>query len=251
MDLVLLYYLKLLKMNKKIFYLLSFLFLISCGSGNKSNYVGSTESPKKVAKNGARPKAPILNVYNMGGVPPKDVSELVKALQKIYPNTKFAGELSFVDSAYIKNDPKGKNRYWWSKLRPHLIKTTDTKHYLTLVIVNAEVCNWDAKTKGSHANLGMSNCGGHVSTISYQRLKVNHLNNANDMMKVVIHELGHSVARLVIEREDLRFHCPDASCLMRDANNGFPYRGLISFCPSCSKAMRAKGFNLSALKLKK
>ena len=192
-----------------------------------------------------------LNVYNMGEVPSNDIDNIIKSLKKIYPNTKYAGKMSLVDSAYIKNDPNGKNRYWWSKLRPHLIKTTDTKHGLTLVIVNAEVCNWDAKTKGSHANLGVSNLGGHVSTISYQRLKVNNLNNVDDMMKVVIHELGHSVAKLVIEREDIRFHCPNAFCLMKDANNSFPYRGLTSFCPSCTKAMKAKGFNMDALKLKK
>lgn len=235
------------------FILLSLLvmFLLSCSSDSQKSkdkqYVKSKDRVEKVSK----PQNPTLNVYNMGDVPAKDVDELVIALKKVYPNTKYAGALSLVDSAYIKNAPKGKNRYWWSKLRPNLIKTTDTKRGLTLVIVNAEVCNWDAKAKGSHANLGMSNCGGHVSTISYQRLKVNHLNNVNDMMKVVIHELGHSVARLVIEREDLRYHCPNNNCLMKDANNGFPYRGLTSFCPSCSKAMKAKGFNLDALQLKK
>ena len=235
------------------FILLSLLamFLFSCNSESQEVKDKQQDKSKDRAERVSKPQTPTLYVYNMGGVPAKDVDELVAALKKVYPDTKYAGALSLVDSAYIKDDPKGKNRYWWSKLRPHLIKTTDTKRGLTLVIVNAEVCNWDAKAKGSHANLGMSNCGGHVSTISYQRLKVNHLNNVNDMMKVVIHELGHSVARLVIEREDLRFHCPNDSCLMKDANNGFPYRGLTTFCPSCSKAMKAKGFNLDALQLKK
>lgn len=235
------------------FILLSLLatFLFSCGSESQEAKDKQQVKSKDRAERVSKPHPPTLYVYNMGGVPAKDVDELVVALQKVYPNTKYAGTLALVDSAHIKNDSKGKNRYWWSKLRSHLIKTTDTKRGLTLVIVNAEVCNWDAKAKGSHANLGMSNCGGHVSTISYQRLKVNHLNNVNDMMKVVIHELGHSIARLVIEREDLGFHCPIASCLMKNANKHFPYRNLTSFCPSCSKAMRAKGFNLDALQLKK
>ena len=79
----------------------------------------------------------------------------------------------------------------------------------------------------------------------------NNLNNLNDMLKVVIHELGHSTAKLVAERKDLRYHCPNESCLMKDANNGFPYRDVTSFCPTCAKAMEAKGFNLDALRLKK
>ena len=197
------------------------------------------------------PKVPYLNVYNMGRVPSKDIDAFVNKLKQIYPEVRYSGELSLVDSAYIKNDPKGNNRYWWSKLRPHLVKTTDTKNGITLVIVNAEVCNWDKKTNGSHANLGVSNLGGHVSTVSYQRLKVNNLNNTNDMMKVAIHELGHSVARLVAERDDLRHHCQDKNCLMRDAKNGYPYRGVNSFCPSCTKAMKAKGFIVDALDLRR
>lgn len=235
---------------RKILIVLIGIMLIACGSKEQKSQ-NSDEAAKKVEKKETIQKNPVLNVFNMGGVPAKDVDELVAALKKVYPDTKYAGTLSLVDSAYIKNDPRGKNRYWWSKLLPHLKNTTDTKHGISLVVVNAEVCNWDTKKKGSHANLGMSNLGGHISTISYQRLKVNHLNNVNDMMKVVIHELGHSVARLVIEREDLRYHCPNNNCLMKDANNGFPYRGLTSFCPSCSKAMKAKGFNLDALQLKK
>jgi predicted Zn-dependent protease len=227
------------------------MFLFSCNSESQEAKDKQQDKSKDRAERVSKPQTPTLYVYNMGGVPAKDVDELVAALKKVYPDTKYAGTLSLVDSAYIKNDPRGNNRYWWSKLLPHLKKTTDTKHGLTLVIVNAEVCNWDAKAKGSHANLGMSNCGGHVSTISYQRLKVNHLNNVNDMMKVAIHELGHSVGGLVPNRKDDGGHCPDKNCLMKNANNGFPYQGLTSFCPSCSKAMKAKGFNLEALQLKK
>lgn len=238
------------KLNmKKILQLLFLCVLfVACNSKgtNKQQFEQTKTEKKDIVLS-----TPTLNVYNMGGVPMKDVNELVKALQKVYPETKYAGALALVDSAYIKNDFKGKNRYWWSKLLSHLKKATDTKRGITLVIVNAEICNWDAKTKGSHANLGMSNLGGHVSTISYQRLRVNRLNNTNDMMKVVIHELGHSVAGLVPNRKDDGGHCPDKNCLMKNANNGFPYQGLTSFCPSCSKAMKAKGFNLEALQLKK
>lgn len=222
---------------------------ISCETKEQREKQSATEPSMAKTAIVANEDIPIMNVYNMGRVPQQDVDALIGKLETVYPKVRFAGNLQLVDSAHIKNDTKGNNRYWWSKLRPHLIKTTDTKRGITLVIANAEICNWTKN--GSHANLGISNCGGHVSMVSYQRLKVNHLNNLNDMTKVAIHELGHSVARLVIEREDLRFHCPEKSCLMKDANNGYPYRGLTSFCDKCTNALKGKGFNIDALRLQK
>lgn len=238
----------------KRFSLLAFvtLLFVACGSNVQNDkHAGNHSTTQKGTQKTIKAQPPTLNVYNMGGVPAKVVQELVQTLKTIYPRTQYAGEMALVDSAYIINDAKGNNRYWWTKLQHHLEKTTDTRMGITLVLVNAEVCTWDKKSNESHANLGVSNLGGHISSISYQRLKVNHLNNNNDMMKVVIHELGHSVGRLVANRKDDGCHCPDKKCLMKNANNGFPYRGLYSFCPICSNAMKAKGFNIDALQLKK
>lgn len=69
------------------------------------------------------------------------------------------------------------------------------------------------------------------------------------IFKVAIHELGHSVARLVSDRKDLRCHCPSEICLMRDACNGYPYRNVNSFCVNCSKEMEAKGFYVGNMDL--
>jgi len=220
--------------------------LIACGSKASNGRATTNATPKERV---SKPQYPPLNVYNMGGVPPKDVEGLVKKLQSIYPNTHYSGELAFVDSTKSKNDPKGNNRYLGKKLGNHLKKTTDTKKGITLVIVNAEVCTWNNEKNESHATFGASNLGGHISTISYQRLKVNRLNNVNELTKVVIHELGHSVARLVGEREDLRHHCPHKTCLMRDAKGGYPYKNLTTFCPDCTKKMKAHGFNVESLRL--
>lgn len=221
------------------------LLFVSCGNDNsKGQEVVTKVEAKRVA-----PEAPVLYVYNMGGAPSGLVVQLVDRLKAIYPYTEYSGELAFVDSAYIKNDKKGNDRYWWSKLRPHMIKTTDTKRDISLVVINAEVCNWDKKNKGSHANLGISNLGGHVSFVSYQRLKKNGRDNVNDMLKIAIHELGHSVAGLVAGREDLRYHCPDKKCMMRDANNGYPYDGIRSFCKNCETVMKGHGFKVDHLGL--
>ena len=225
-------------MKELIFVLVVMLLFFSCGNSNSKG----NEVTTKVHTRKATPEKPILHVYNMGGVPSYLVSQLTSRLKVIYPNTVFSGDMAFVDSAYIKNDKKGNDRYWWSKLLPHMIKATDTKRGISLVVINAEVCNWDNKNKGSHANLGISNLGGHVSFVSYQRLKKNRRDNVNDMLKIAIHELGHSVGRLVAEREDLRHHCPNKNCLMKDAKNGYPYDDVKTFCQSCEGVMKGKGF---------
>lgn len=221
--------------------LLSISFLtLSCKQ--KQQEVSQRKSDKVENSEGA-----CLRVYNMGGVPQKDVDRLVRRLKLVYPNTVYAGDLAFVKNAYIANDNKGKSRYWFSKLLPYMKNKIDVRKNIALVLVNAEVCNWTKN--GSHANLGISVIGGHIAFVSYQRLKVNGLNTDNDIFKVAIHELGHSVARLVASRKDLRNHCPNKACLMRDACNGYPYRRIDSFCERCSKEMRAKGFNLKSMGL--
>lgn len=221
--------------------LLSVLFL-TLGCKQKQQEVSQRKSDKVENNEGS-----CLCVYNMGGVPQKDVDKLVRRLKSVYPNTVYAGELALVENAYIANDNKGKNRYCFSKLLPYMKDRVDVKKNIALVLVNAEVCNWTRN--GSHANLGISVLGGHISFVSYQRLKVNGLNTDDDIFKVAIHELGHSVARLAANRKDLRGHCPDNACLMRDACNGYPYRDVNSFCENCSREMQAKGFNLSSIGL--
>ena len=230
-------------MRISILMLLAALLLFSCKNNNRKGIVVVAKvQPKKVT-----PEKPILHIYNMGGAPSGKVKQLVERMKTIYPITEYSGELAFVDSAHIKNEQKGNDRYWWSKLQPHIMKTTDTKRGISLVVINAEVCNWDKKKKESHANLGISNLGGHISFVSYQRLKKNRRDNVNDMLKIAIHELGHSVGRLKAEREDLRYHCPNKNCMMRDAKNRYPYDSIVSFCQSCEMVMKEKGFNTDKL----
>lgn len=180
----------------------------------------------------------------MGSVPKSEMEKLTKRMSAVYPEVKYCGEVSLVDSARII---KSNNRYWFSKLLPHVRKTIHNKNNITLVVVNAEVCNWIKG--GSHANLGISQLGSRISFVSYQRLKVNKLNTEENMFKVAIHELGHSVARLVAERKDLRCHCPNETCLMKDAKNHFPYRNVNSFCKDCSKKMKSQNFAIDYLNL--
>ena len=87
-------------MNKSILIFAIALLLFSCENNNSKG----KEVVSKVETKKAIPEEPVLHVYNMGGAPSDIVSQLVDRLKAIYPNTEYSGELSFVDSAYIKND---------------------------------------------------------------------------------------------------------------------------------------------------
>lgn len=89
---------------KKSILMMAAALLLSCGNNSnseKKEVVTEVQTPKPV------PPKPVLHVYNMGGAPSSLVNQLVDRLKAIYPDTEYSGELSFVDSAYIKNDKKG------------------------------------------------------------------------------------------------------------------------------------------------
>lgn len=234
-----------MKSTRSIF--ISFCIAIFCLAGITSCELQETPKTKTATQINDAKHTASLNIYNMGGVPRSEIEKLTKRMSAVYPDVKYCGEISLVDSAKIVKEKKGNNRYWFSKLLPHVRKTIHNKNNITLVVVNAEVCNWTEN--GSHANLGISPLGGRISFVSYQRLKVNKLNNEENMFKVAIHELGHSVARLVAERKDLRCHCPNEACLMKDANNHFPYINVSSFCKECSEKMKSHNFDVRSLNL--
>ena len=208
---------------------------------------GGNKNTADVVEEDSRAELPVLKVYNMGGVPDGIMQHLVERLGAVYENTEPAGNLSLVDSAHIDNDRKGNDRYWFRILNNDVTKKTDTRREIALVVVNAEVCNYTKA--GSHANLGISMRGRRISFVSYRRLKVNGLDDTDNLLKVSVHELGHSVGALVAGHKELRMHCPDDKCLMRDACNGYPYRNVNSFCHKCDSVMQKHGFNTANLGL--
>lgn len=210
--------------------------LCSCG-GRDDRASGTTD---KVAVD-----TPVIKVYNMGGVPGDIINRLVDRLSAVYDSTRFAGSMPLPPSAHIDNDRKGNSRYWFARLNKIFAGRTDTRREIALVIVNADVCNYTPS--GSHANLGISIRGGNISFVSYLRLRVNCLDDIDNLLKVSVHELGHSVGALVPGQKKLRMHCPDMKCLMRDACNGYPYRNITSFCHSCDSVMRSRGFKTENL----
>ena len=227
---------------KKFLFIIGIIVMTFISSCDNKKTEKITE-PKPV-----KPALPVLKVYNMGGVDDEIVDGITQKLKTIYDSTVFAGNVPFVESAHIANCNLGDNRYWAKGMFDDLRGRVNLKKQITLVIVNGEVCTWDG-TKSGHAVLGLSLMNHNLSLIAYERFKTNKLNDVNNIMKIVMHELGHSVGNLVAGNDSLRFHCDNEECLMRIAGNKYPYRKITKYCSSCDSVMRAKGFKTDKMNL--
>lgn len=61
-------------------------------------------------------------------------------------------------------------------------------------------------------------------------------NKTQQFHKVALHELGHTQGLP---------HCPDKSCLMRDAEGGNPLDEEKAFCASCRQYLKSKNWKLN------
>ena len=237
-------------MVKKLIVLLFVSLCFGCGA-NSEKGTSDDKRKKTEVKEVKKPHVSVLHVYNMAGVPEDRMATLVANLKSIYPYVSYDGKMTVPDNAYIKNSTKGKNRYWartiledmWNKHGDYKKGLRDKDGYL--IITNTEIC--DRKTSGDHAVYGWSFRAARLSVVSYRHFVSTNRNTDKDLLKIVMHELGHSYGGLLPGKPELRGHCPNQKCLMRDANNGYPYVAITGFCKPCDKVMQNKGFDTKVM----
>jgi predicted Zn-dependent protease len=179
------------------------------------------------------------------------MKSLLASLKSIYPHVQYDGKMPIYDDAYIKNSKKGKNRYWartilqnmWDKHGDYKKRLRDKDGYL--IITNTEIC--DRKISGDHAVFGWSFRAVRLSVVSYRHFVSTNRCTDKDLLKIVMHELGHSYGGLLPGAPELRGHCPNLKCLMRDAKDKYPYTKINKFCASCDRVMKEKGFDTKCM----
>ena len=82
--------------------------------------------------------------------------------------------------------------------------------------------------------MGLGYQPGNACVISTFRLHPKH--RASQFPKVVIHEIGHNFGLP---------HCPQKTCLMRDAKGGNPFNEAKGFCTTCAALLRSKNINVA------
>jgi len=233
---------------KNMFFVIFVIIIcFSCESSNNKRERNNSDTEIRIANT----HQSVLHVYNMAGVPEGRMKTLLASLKSIYPHVQYDGKMPIYDDAYIRNSKKGKNRYWartilqnmWDKHGDYKKGLRDKDGYL--IITNTEIC--DRKTSGDHAVFGWSFRAVRLSVVSYRHFVSTKRCTDKDLLKIVMHELGHSYGGLLPGAPELRGHCPNLKCLMRDAKDKYPYTKINKFCASCDRVMKEKGFDTTCM----
>lgn len=112
------------------------------------------------------------------------------------------------------------------------LKTRVGKDSIIVGILNEDI----STTKDGVVDWGVMGLGyrpGNSCVVS--SFRVNKKKRAGQLYKVVVHEIGHT--------EGLD-HCPEKTCLMRDAEGGNPLDEEKDFCDQCKAHLKRKGWGV-------
>lgn len=124
-----------------------------------------------------------------------------------------------------------RNRYRADSLI-RFLKTQVGRDSIIVGILNEDI----STTKDDVVDWGVMGLGyrpGNSCVVS--SFRINKKKRAEQLYKVVLHELGHT--------EGLD-HCPEVTCLMRDAEGGNPLDEEKDFCGRCKAQLKRKGWGL-------
>ena len=167
----------------------------------------------------------IIDIQPFNDVPKEYVKYIYNNLTKVYGLVEIKKPIKLPQSAYYSK----RNRYRADTLI-NFLKTNTPKGHVTLAITTKDISH----TKGNIIDYGLMGLGfkpGSSCVISTFRL--NKKNLLEQSFRLSIHELGHTQGLP---------HCPDTTCLMRDAKGKNHWNNLSQFCDNCKNTLTEKGW---------
>ncbi|MGM9693859.1 MAG: matrixin family metalloprotease [Alloprevotella sp.] len=197
--------------------------LLGC---RKNETAASTASTSANASAAVRQDVvPTICVYAFGKVSEELQRAMMDSLRKHYPQCRFAGHLPLPDEA-LTSRRKDHKRYR-ADLLNRILVAHKTKENLVIGLTQADIGLDDFRGRPHSGIMGLARgVGAGVAVFSSYRPR-----DRAQLFSVMFHELGHA--------QGLR-HCPDAACLMQNANGGNPFGRTHVFCEKCRRHMEAR-----------
>jgi archaemetzincin len=201
----------------------------ACNNTDNGNYTRS-QTPKTIT---VAPKSNTIFIFPFTGTDSLIVMQVKKGLQS-YLNATIIISTGKPLPAFAFYKPR--NRYIADSLLVFLTRVSPDKNEKIIGITPKDI----STRKGDIENwgiLGLGDCPGPscvISSFRAGRQKVKPVVFAQRMIVLALHELGHTYGLQ---------HCPDASCIMKDAEGKMNLDKGNSYCKKCRDFLFDRGIH--------
>lgn len=216
--------------NMHIHAFLLFVIILLCSCKNAHNDHKTSLSSNK--RQNQQLKHSII-IQPFDGLPASSVEYVAEELHKIYSGNIITKEPIPLPNTSLNQN---KTRYRADSLIRYLDDFTK-EGQLIIGLTNKDI----SATKGKYPDwgiMGLGFCPGKSCIASTFRLKGK--NRLEKLFKVAIHELGHTQGLALTETN----HCPEKTCLMRDAEGKDNLDETINFCSKCKPVLIKAGWEI-------
>jgi len=172
-------------------------------------------------------QAGVILIQPFEDMPEKETISLYKALQKNHPNVKLLKAIPLPQTAYYSP----RNRFRADSLIRFLRDRT-SEGCVSIGLTSKDISH-DKASISDYGIMGLGYQPGRSCIVSTFRLSKTNL--SKQFLKLSLHELGHTQGLP---------HCPEKTCLMRDAEGKNHFEEQIGFCKDCKEYLQSRGWRL-------
>ena len=221
---------------KSLKWYLVFCFCVLLGDcGSKS------DSVSKRAHESGKTSEFVVHIQPFGNVDPDYLTFVKHSLQNDFSSVKILPKMNLPKKAFVPIRRRyDANKMLWF-LEDLYIKRKYSKEIFLVGVTEAVLCqnrtnpkDWKGKNGFGTSDFRIMGLGYQPKSsniISSKKVNINSTyvlksNKKEQLVKLIKHELGHNFGLP---------HCPNKSCLMRDAEGGNHFDEMTGFCENCKK----------------
>ncbi len=200
----------------------------SCGSKSDSKSVTAHKTKKS--------SRVVVYIQPMGKVKSSYLTFIKNSLKNNFSSVEILAEIKLPREAFVKL----RHRYDANKMLWYLqdlyVKRKYPNETFLVGVTESDLCQnrqnpqkWKGKLGFGSPDYGIMGLG-YLPSVPSQKVNINstkrlHSNKKEQLAKLIKHELGHNFGLP---------HCPNKSCIMRDAEGGNHFDEMTGFCKRCA-----------------